>query len=368
MRSHLRTIIVLTIAAGLLALFLHNVDLWRVVGAISRARPEWLALSLATMFVSLAIRARRWQYLLEPLGKTSFWNAFRATAVGFAASSVLPARAGELIRPYFLARHERMSATGAFATVILERLLDMVTVLVLLASFVFVFGRELSAARPGVFAAVTWAGAAAGATALGALLVLFVLAGDPARLGRTLTRLEEVVPSTLAGLIARVAEKFATGLGAIRRPSRLLVALAWSFPLWLSIALGIWAVAVAFRFAVPFTGSFLLVAILVIGVAVPTPGAIGGFHEAFRVGATVFYGAPDVAAVGAAIVLHLFSIGPSLLLGLFFAAQVGLNVSGMRRLADQVEAPTAAAEREGAEPRAAALSTERRGWGPGAVK
>ena len=77
----------------------------------------------------------------------------------------------------------------------------------------------------------------------------------------------------------------------------------------------------------PFTGSFLMIALLVIGVAVPTPGAVGGFHEAFRVGATMFYGAPDDAAVGAAIVLHLFSIGPALLLGLFFAAQEGLELS-----------------------------------------
>ena len=160
------------------------------------------------------------------------------------------------------------------------------------------------------------------------------LLGDPARLGRAFARLEQIVPSTFAGLIARIAEKFATGLGVIRQPGRLLVALAWSFPLWLSIGLGIWAVAMAFRFAVPFTGSFLLMAILVIGVAVPTPGAVGGFHEAFRIGATTFYGAPDAAAVGAAIVLHAISIGPALLLGLFFAAQAGLNMSGMRRLAD----------------------------------
>jgi uncharacterized membrane protein YbhN (UPF0104 family) len=70
---------------------------------------------------------------------------------------------------------------------------------------------------------------------------------------------------------------------------------------------------------------------------VPTPGAVGGFHEAFRVGATAFYGAPDEAAVGAAIVLHLFSIGPSLLLGLLFAAREGLNLGTMQRLADQAE-------------------------------
>ena len=117
MRSHFRTIVVLALAAGLLALFLHNVDLWRVAGDIARARPMWLVVSLSSMVGNLAIRALRWQYLLEPLGNATFANAFRATAVGYAASSVLPARAGEVIRPYFLSRLEPMSATGAFATI-----------------------------------------------------------------------------------------------------------------------------------------------------------------------------------------------------------------------------------------------------------
>ncbi len=100
MRSHIRTILVLAAGAALIALFLHDVDLRAVVAEIARARPEWLALSLVTMVVNLAIRAWRWRYLLEPLGQTTFANAFRATAVGMAASSVLPARAGEVIRPY----------------------------------------------------------------------------------------------------------------------------------------------------------------------------------------------------------------------------------------------------------------------------
>jgi uncharacterized protein (TIRG00374 family) len=321
----------------LIALFLQNVDLWGVVGQILRARPEWLALSLATMIANLLVRSWRWQYLLQPLGAPTFANVFRATAVGFAASSVLPARAGEVIRPYFLARRERMSATGAFATIVIERLLDTLTVLFLLATYLFGFGRHLGATNPVAFAAMKWAGAIAGAGSLLALAVLFILAGDPARVGRALTRLERALPSTLAGMLARVAEKFAAGLGAVRRPGRLLGALLLSLPLWLFIALGVWAVAKAFRLAVPFTGSFLLVSMLVIGVAVPTPAAVGGFHEAFRVGATMFYGAPDAAAVGAAIVLHAFSIAPSLLLGLMFAAQEGLNLTRMRQLADRPE-------------------------------
>jgi len=341
MRSYVRSAIVLAVAVGLVALFLRHVDLWRVAVDILRARPEWLALSLGTMFANLAIRSLRWRYLLDPLGPTTFGSAFRATAVGFAASSLLPARAGEVIRPYFLARRERrsnrMTATGAFATIILERLLDVLTVLGLLASYVFVFGRDLGRTNPLMFAGLKWTGAVAAAGAIGALVVLFVLAGDPERLRRTMERLEKVLPSTLAGLIARIAEKFARGLGAIRRPGRLLVALAWSVPLWLSIAAGLWAGAVAFQIAMPFTGTFLLIGLLVLGVAVPTPGAVGGFHAAFRYGAVAFFGAPDDAAVGAAIVLHVFTIGPALLLGLLFAAQEGLNVAGMRRLAGRAE-------------------------------
>src|SRR5499427_2882975 len=190
MRAHIRTVIVLALAAGLVLLFFRNVDLRLVVGEILRARLPWLAISLATTFVNLVIRSLRWQYLLEPLGHASFGNSFRATAVGFAASSVLPARAGEVIRPYFLARHESLSATGAFSTILVERVLDTVTVLALLASFMFVFGREVEAMNPTAWAAVKWTGVTAGLVALTSLGVMIVIAGDPERLGHTMARLE----------------------------------------------------------------------------------------------------------------------------------------------------------------------------------
>src|SRR5579872_6748564 len=200
MRSHARTILVVVLALGLIALFLYNVDVTRVAAEIGHAKPQWLLLSLISVFVNLAIRSLRWKYLLEPLGSASFANAFRATAVGFAASSLLPARAGEVIRPYFLSRHEGMSATGAFATVILERLLDTVTVLVLFASFVFVFGRDLPLSDSRVFEALKWAGILGGATALTALVVLFLLAGNPARLAQAMTGLERYAPSSFVAM------------------------------------------------------------------------------------------------------------------------------------------------------------------------
>ena len=76
-----------------------------------------------------------------------------------------------------------MSATGAFATIILERLLDILTVLVLLAAFVFVFGRDLAAANRWLRGREVGGGDRR-ARSLVALVVLFVLAGNPAKLAR----------------------------------------------------------------------------------------------------------------------------------------------------------------------------------------
>ena len=81
----------------------------------------------------------------------------------------------------------------------------------------------------------------------------------------------------------------------------------------------------------PFTGGWLMLAPLVVGVAVPTPGGVGGFHEAFRLGATAFFGADNDTAVGAAIVLHAISVVPVVIVGLIFIIQDGLKIGGLAR-------------------------------------
>jgi len=118
----------------------------------------------------------------------------------------------------------------------------------------------------------------------------------------------------------------------MRQPRRLLIALALSLPLWMSIAMGIWLTTRAFHIALPFTASFLLMALLVVGVSLPTPGAVGGFHEAFRIGLTTFYGVANDKAVSAAIVLHAVSFVPVTILGVLFMAQAGLSLEQTRAL------------------------------------
>ena len=83
-------------------------------------------------------------------------------------------------------------------------------------------------------------------------------------------------------------------------------------------------------------------ALLVIGVAVPPPGAVGGFHYFYRLGVTAFYGAANDRAVGAAIVLHAVSFVPVALAGLLFLAQEGLSLTRAGSLVRSGEAGTAA--------------------------
>jgi uncharacterized membrane protein YbhN (UPF0104 family) len=134
-------------------------------------------------------------------------------------------------------------------------------------------------------------------------------------------------------MVATFVESFTQGLGVMRQPRRLLVSLALSIPLWLSIAAGIWLTSLAFHITLPYVGSFLVMTILVVGVAMPTPGAVGGFHAAYQIGVQSFFGAPDDRAIGAAIVLHAVSFVPVTLLGLYFMARDGLSLSRAQALA-----------------------------------
>ena len=345
MRAVLRTILVVGLAVGLLAIFLRNADLARVWTEMRTARPDLLGLTLVITAVTYFVRAERWQYLLNPLGPTHFWTAFRTTVIGFAASFVLPARAGEVIRPYLLAKEEKLPTTAAFATIIVERILDLVTVLALLALFFLVFAGDTATRSPWLFRTVALGGLGTAPIGLGVLAAMFVMAGHPERLHRLVMKAERVLPARIARTVASFARTFAEGLAVVRRPSRLLFALAWSVVLWLLIAAQIWVIAKTFAIALPLTGTFLITAMLVVGVALPTPGGVGGSHEAFRLGVTSFYGADNDAAVGAAIVQHAVNFLPVTLLGLWFVARDGLNMGRLRQMAAEGAGPAKEASR-----------------------
>lgn len=331
-----RTLIILSLTVALVWWFLRSIDIREAWQAMVDAHLRWIGAALAVILQTYGLRAWRWQVLLAPVGHVSFRTAFRATVMGFAGNLLLPARAGEFLRAYVIARGEKISGASAFATIIVERLLDLTTVLLLFAFAILFSGIDVG---QGVKAA-GWAAAAAAA---GGLAVLFVLAGHPERFGRLADRLSRRLPERAAGVVGQIVRTLAEGLKVMRSPRHLLVAMSWSVALWLSIAVGIIFTTWAFDLPITILGSFLVVGYLTVGVAAPTPGATGGFHLAYRLAMVLLAPTATVSTIGAAaIVLHLVSFVPVTILGVIYMWQDGLSLGRVRAARSELETNGAA--------------------------
>lgn len=318
-------LIVAAVTLALLWWFVRDLDAGELRRAFASANPWLLAAAVLTTLQTYLIRAWRWQVMLAPLGTVHFGPAFRTTIIGFTATFLLPARVGEVLRPYLLAKQEKLSVSATFATIIVERALDLTAVLLLFAAALPFLGVDVGTET-------RWAGGVAAVAALVGLGVLFACAGHPERLGLLVDKLTGWLPTRIAAAIGEFARRFAEGLGVMRDPAGLVKTLAWSILLWVSICLGIWLVTRAFGLTMPFAGAFLVVMYLVVGVAAPTPGGAGGFHVMYKVAVTQYFGAGADAAAAAAIVLHLVSFVPVAILGFVFMWQDGLTLGGLKRM------------------------------------
>jgi len=330
-RAHWHTLIIFAATAGLLWLFFRNIDIAETWAAVTRAHLLMIVAAIGITFVTYTLRALRWQALLKPIGHARYGAVYRMTVIGFMGNFLLPARAGEVLRAYLLAKREGLGAPATFATVVVERLLDTVTVLLLFAIPLPLLGIDVGR-DTAVF------GIVAGAGSLAALAMLVLVAGHPERLGRWAGKLSAWLPRRLADVVSHLVQTFAEGLVIMRRPSQLAIAMLWSIPVWLSISTGIWLTSLAFDLTLSFLGSFLVMGYLAVGVSVPTPGGAGGFHYLYLVALTRFFGADKEVAAAAAIILHAVSFVPVTIQGLYFMWRDGLTLSGLKGMRAEAQA------------------------------
>jgi uncharacterized protein (TIRG00374 family) len=327
-----RAVVVSLLAFALMAWFLRGASLADVWQRLQDVRPDLLVGSLLAVVVVFVARTIRWRYLLSPLGPTRFGVVFRTTVIGFGALGLLPVRVGDIIRPYLLARREGLPLSSALATIVMERVLDLVAVLVLLAVYVWGFASEAELSA-GLMRAIEISAAIAASVAVALLVIMWVLASHPERIGVMAAAVARVLPGRLSARVGELATAFSNGFAAARDLRKLALAVVWSFPVWLAIAAQAWTVTIAFGIPMPYAGTFLLQSMLVIGVAVPTPGGVGSFHEAYRLGVTTFFGASNDQAIAAAIVTHAVSFVPPVVFGILFMAQDGLSLGRLGEMA-----------------------------------
>jgi glycosyltransferase 2 family protein len=316
----------LAISALLLYFAFRDIDLREVAAEIRRADPPLFLLAVFLATAVFVIRAMRWKPLLDAVRPgTSFRARYAATNIGFMANNLLPARVGEFVRAFALGRLARVPLVASFASLVVERTLDGLTIVTFLfiamAAPAFPGGGVVGGRDMGSVAAV-----------LAIVFGLFTLAllGLVLAPQRSVRAFEATVARWLPRAVRRpvvdALDAFLTGLGALRRPALLIPAVAWSIGLWLFNALGFWVAFRAFGIDVPFVGALFLQSIITLAVAIPSaPGFFGVFEAAARLGLVDVWGVEAGKAMGFAIGFHLGGFVPVTLIGLFYAWRMGLS-------------------------------------------
>jgi uncharacterized protein (TIRG00374 family) len=301
---------------------------------IAQASPSWLFVSVVVSLSIFVARALRWTWILRPVGRVPFVPAFRATSVGFAANTVLPARAGEVIRPALLARERGLPFSALLASIVFERILDALAQLSFLGIALYAGagggGGALSSGR------IRWVVAGVAAIAIATALFAVVWRATTERL---LARLAGILPARVRPAALGIAHTFLDGFASLKTPRLALLVGAGSIAMWGVINVQIYCVMRAFGLELPLTAAFVVTTAGVLGLAVPTPGGVGGYHAAVQFALTDIFHVPLDVATGVALVAHAVSFVPISVIGFAFFAASPLKRRELGRLEDTAARP-----------------------------
>jgi uncharacterized membrane protein YbhN (UPF0104 family) len=322
----------LGIGVSLLLLWwvLHDVDPGEVWAELRGARWGWLLLMVATATLTFPLRTVRWRVLLRLEGASLPWTPlWHATAIGFMANNLLPARAGEVARAYAVRQLSGVPFGTAVASIAVERVFDGLTIVALLLLGVAAGGFAGTGTIGGV--PVSRVALSMGLLFAAALAAALLVVAWPAWWLALAQRMAlRWLPERWAGRAVGFFRGLIDGLSALRAPGRVAAVVAWSVVLWLVNAASFGLAFLAFRVAVPPGAALVLQGLVAFGVALPSsPGFFGIFEAATRV-ALALYGVAETPAVSVAIGYHVGGFIPITALGLWSLARAGLHFRNLR--------------------------------------
>lgn len=290
-----------TLLFGWLAI--RDVHADRVWDALSRSNYAWTIPAVLALAAAIVLRALRWQYVFEPERRPPFAPALRALLVGYLFNNILPARAGEAARVLALRRYAGTSRAESAATILAERLYD---VLVLLGLFFVALPWLPHVARVKVAVAL----AAAVVLAIGTAAVVLVR-WEHKPLEYLLTPLLRL-PFLATLDPERLALSATSGLASLRRSRLAAQALLLTLASWLGLALSAWFVFLAFDLELSFAAGILVVVATGLASILPSSPAGLGVFEGATVVALGAYGVSRSDALSYALVLHAVNFFPYL--------------------------------------------------------
>jgi uncharacterized protein (TIRG00374 family) len=319
------------LALAILWWFGRKLNWHEVREAVSHANPYLLGLAVVAISLAYLFRAARWGALLAPLCPAGLRDLFIATTVGFGAVFLF-GRTGEVVRPVVLPmRDPKIRASASFVTIMIERIYDMLAVVVLFAVNLLWFRPPANVG--GEFGRVRMAGI---------ILLLVALAGvfgltqfrrkSQGAIGWIKKTLEgrTFIPARLTRAVVSILEQLASALRVLVDARELAVTVGWSAMVWLSIALANLLVLRAFGLPFGMTEAIFVLGWSLIGSLVPTPGgAAGAFHAATAAG-LIFLGVQRETAFAISIVLGFVDFGPALIFAVYYIVRGDINLSRLR--------------------------------------
>ncbi|MFQ6110407.1 MAG: lysylphosphatidylglycerol synthase transmembrane domain-containing protein, partial [Nitrospinota bacterium] len=320
------------ISIGLLILIFYQVDREEFLKALARAHLPLAFLAATPVLATFIVRTLRWQYLLRPVREPAFMPALSATCIGFMANMILPARLGEFVRAWSLGRKERISFGSCFASIVLERLFDGSSILVVLVFLFFSMDLAPSVAQKlrlaGVLSLLFYL------LVIGILVMMRVRTEPTARVFRFLLR---PLGSSLRERLMGTLESFVSGIRLMSRPWDWTMVCALSAALWLSMVLFNQMVLLSFGMELPWVAPFFLLVMQALSVMLPSsPGFVGTVHYAIVL-ALGFYGVPRELGLSIAIIMHGVNYVAVVVPGFVFLWGEGLSLRSLGKAGEAVK-------------------------------
>jgi uncharacterized protein (TIRG00374 family) len=261
------------------------------------ADKAWLLLMAGIFMLGQVIRAERWRMLMEPTGyKVTFYHSFLSLMIGYLVNLVIP-RGGEVSRCYYLYKLEKSPVETSFGTVVIERIVDLLCLVLLIALSFAVESEKLFAFISTL--PIQTSGLTGKLVFVGGFLVLIFLAGF--FLYWYSKRNEK-----LGSFLKRTFDGFKQGLAAVFRLEKKFLFIGYSAAIWALYFLMSWCVVMAFKetSVLGITAVLSLFAIGAIAMAAPLPGGAGSYHTLVPAGLVFLYAIPQTDAVAFTFVFH----------------------------------------------------------------
>jgi uncharacterized protein (TIRG00374 family) len=274
MKKWLTTTLVVAVTAVLLGYALWNVDLAALGEVLAGADYRFLAPFLITLTLFFWIKAWRWTLILEPLGSYSVPQVTPAMMIGFAANNVLPAHLGEIVRSLWFARRYRLRVSAVLVSQVLERILDVVAILLL-----YLVAVPWIESPPAAIRFSVWLVAAI-AAAMGA--VIYVMLAAPQKMFRLWRILGGRLPASIQSRGETLLSDVLDALSSVRSPRRLLQLTFNSLIQWSLMGVCVWMSMAAMGVSIGPALTIIVLTATVVAVTLPNaPGYVGALQAAF---------------------------------------------------------------------------------------